>query len=235
MHGTLAPLGISLAAIASTLGACGHATTGGTSFAIAPGRYDAAFDATRDVLRDYRFDLERVDAGAGVISTHPKETAGFVTLWDREQSSLKDEWDDFSNRQAREVRVTFEPTSPTSSGGYLPPDVRDAGEMTASVEVYLLRWREVGWRLETEAIALSRHARDPVFAERAGSSFWTAIRRDEDLSARLASEIASRLGAQTFTPAPSMTAPPDLPASPAIGELSSQPSLPMEEMTLIEP
>jgi len=50
-----------------------------TDLEVAAGDYPAAFEAAKAALRDYRFDLERVDARAGVISTAKKETAGLLT------------------------------------------------------------------------------------------------------------------------------------------------------------
>ena len=47
-----------------------------TELVIAPETYVQTFDAARDVLRDRRFELERIDARSGVISTRPRTFAG---------------------------------------------------------------------------------------------------------------------------------------------------------------
>ena len=67
----------------SVLVLSGCATSRPAEFATAPGGYAAAFDAAREVLREFRFELERVDARSGIITTRPKATAGLATLWDR--------------------------------------------------------------------------------------------------------------------------------------------------------
>lgn len=80
-------------------------------FAVAPADYERAVDISREVLNDYGLAIDRVDAAGGVVSTQPKRTAGLVTPWDSEQSTLRQEWEDLVNRQSREVRVVFEPAS----------------------------------------------------------------------------------------------------------------------------
>lgn len=79
--------------------------------------YPSAFDAARDVLRDMKFDLERIDARAGVISTMPKSTAGLATPWDREQQTAQQEVEDMLQHQQRVVRITFEPMGAGSGVG----------------------------------------------------------------------------------------------------------------------
>jgi hypothetical protein len=166
---------------------------------IAPGRYDGAFDAARDVLVSYRFELERVDARAGVITTRPKTTSGLASPWDSEQTTLNQEWEDFLNEQQRTVRITFELAEQTSSpaAGDKPgqpivlPDLREMSvPIVAHVEVVLERVHHTGWRLQPAAMRFSGLTKDPVLEERGlWPSYPVAYDQDTMLARRLAEAI----------------------------------------------
>lgn len=148
-------------------------------FEVSSGEYAAAFDAAREVLRDYRFQLERVDAAAGVITTQPKNTAGAASPWDREQSTLGQEVEDLLNLQRRVVRVTFD----------------RAAAVKGRVEVTVYRVQTPNLRPSSRAIALTHAAVNPqAVAQGTGSSYETAVSQDTRLAARLAQAIAARVG-----------------------------------------
>jgi len=151
------------------------------AFEVADEQYAAVFDATRLELTRMGFDLERIDAQAGVIETRPKQTAGLATPWDTEQSTLGQEWEDFTNDQRRVVRVTFE-SAPEN------PAVREV-----RVEATVYRLRVPGRRIETEAVRLSSRSIDEqeLASGRAGL-YLTPIGRDTRLEARLAAGIEKR-------------------------------------------
>lgn len=150
---------------------------------------EAVFDAVRETLVEYRFALDRVDAYRGVITTRPKRTVGLASPWDREQSGLDQEWEDLLNEQRRIVRVEFD----------REPDASDYSSLSVSVE--LVRAHRPGWRLESESIRLSTHARtrndegelEPV-------SFDEVVGMDTRLAARLVEEIDARLSAAAASP-----------------------------------
>lgn len=148
-----------------------------------PGAYERVFDAARTVLMDYRFAIDRVDANSGVLTTHPKRTAGLATIWDREQSSLAQEWEDLINEQRRVVRVEF--------------DRGDDGDASARVIVEVLRTHRPNWRVENESVRMSTHARsrDNV-GDREPVSFREPMGLDPALASRLAAAIDARM-AQT--------------------------------------
>jgi hypothetical protein len=73
------------------------------------GRYAEAFQSAREVLRERRFVVDRVDARAGVITTRARTSAGLVTPWDGDQSTVEQEIDDAANWQLRRVRIEFVP------------------------------------------------------------------------------------------------------------------------------
>ena len=187
--------------LASVLVGCAAGEPKRATFTVAEGRYAAAFDAARQTLRDMRFELDRVDARSGVISTHRKHSAGLATPWDREQSSLWQEWEDFANHQFRTVRIIFEPVgaagpdqpaSPTAVGP-LPIDLREfVGPFTGTVIVVIERRSRPNRRIDTTSIRLSTFARDPI---NRGGRFTRPIARDEYLERRLAARIQRRLAA----------------------------------------
>lgn len=170
----------------SLLGGCAARVDAPREFAVAPGHYPAAFDATRELLRGMDFTLERVDADSGVISTEPRFSRGLLEPWDATQTGLSDEWEDTVNMQARSVRVTF-----TQDGGE-PTD--DAAETTATVWVTLYRNHRSGRRLDSEWVGASTFARDPLQQARHTSVYLVPTRRDEALEARLADKILRELG-----------------------------------------
>jgi hypothetical protein len=167
-------LSVLAALLGASLGGCSGARS--PEFDIGPGRYDAAFDATREVLREHRFQLERVDAAEGVITTQPKSTAGAASPWDKEQSTLGQEVEDLLNLQRRVVRVSFT-------------------EGRGRVEVTVYRMQTPGLRPSSRAIALTHVAVNPqATAQGTGGAYETAISQDTRLAARLAGAIEKRVG-----------------------------------------
>ncbi|HYE60906.1 MAG TPA: hypothetical protein VD997_02825 [Phycisphaerales bacterium] len=157
-------------------------------FQVGTGRYAAAFDAARETLRDYRFQLERVDAQQGVITTQPKATAGLVSMWDKDQSSLSQEVDDTVNNQSRVVRITFE----NDAGEPAPVD--PAGLLRGRVEVTVYRRQSPGVRVSSRAIGMTTTASDPqAAAQGVGGEYNVPVSQDTRLAARLAAEIEKRL------------------------------------------
>lgn len=170
---------------------------------IPPGRYGEAFEAAKEVLRQYRFPLERVDARAGVITTSTKHSAGVLAPWDREQGGLDDEFEQTLNRQVRSVVVEFvhaEPGETSEAGGVSspPPDPGDlreeSGPLLLRVRVDVSRVNRPGWRLSTKSIKSSSFATDPDLRSRGMQpTFSTVVADDPDLARRIAERIRARL------------------------------------------
>jgi hypothetical protein len=172
------------------LGGCASRADGPREFSISPGGYPAAFDATRRVLREMDFELARVDAAAGVISTSPHYSQGLLEPWDSTQSGFADEWEDAVNRQSRLVRVTFAPVG----GGADDGTTVDGGEgVVGSVWVTLFRTHRSGRRLDSEWVGASTSASDPLQKQRHTSVYSVPIRRDTSLEGRLAARIAEEI------------------------------------------
>lgn len=130
----------------------------------------------RDVLTDHRFVIDRVDGRRGVVTTEFKTTQGFVSPWDGEQGSLKEEAADFVNQHERSVRVMID----------------DDGSVVVSVMVQ--RVHRPGWRIETESISSS--TRTTII----GPDGWpqdgrmtTPIGHDGQLARRIGQDITKRL------------------------------------------
>jgi hypothetical protein len=168
------------------LGGCSSSSSVQT-FDVAAGQYAAAFDATRDVLRERRFVLDRVDAGEGVVTSLPKPTSGFATPWDADQSSVADEVEDFIHAQQRRVRVSFVPQAGEGT------DLSNA-PCVGRVDVVLERMQLVGWQPSGKAILHSGFATDPVAqAQGRAARYEVPIARDDALAARIARDIRDRL------------------------------------------
>ena len=71
------------------------------------GEYPKAFAAAKDALRDYAFELDRVDAVSGVITTHPRGSSGIATPWIPHTSTMQDTVRGLLERERRTVVVTF--------------------------------------------------------------------------------------------------------------------------------
>jgi hypothetical protein len=146
-------------------------------------------DAVRDTLMEYRFAIDRVDARRGVVTTHPKRTAGLASPWDQEQSSLNQEWEDLFNEQRRVVRVE------------LGRDASAAGVESVNVTVEVLRTSRPGWRVESESVRLSTHARSRGRdGELLASSSREVVGLDTPLAQRLVEAIESRLSSGAVGP-----------------------------------
>lgn len=195
--------------IAPHLAGCAS-SDGPTTFDVAPGQYNRAFNTARETLRDEFFSVDRVDAEAGVLSTFPKASAGLATPWDSEQSSLKQEWEDLAADQRRTIRVVFE-REPGSSEPTL-------GRVTVVVD---RRYRP-GIRVPAKSVRSASLTQDPALAQRAmWPAYDVAIEEDRALAARLAGAIAKRLAEPEVAPEAPAEAPPAEPAPAASAETQS--------------
>ncbi len=158
-------------------------------------RYGVTFDAARDVLRERRFDLARVDSSAGVLTTAPSVSAGLFTPWSRDQQTFDDELDDTLNRQQRTVRVEFQPVEPPAEPG--PHDLVGKPVTTRlEVRVTVERQHRAGQQPQPASITMSSRWQDPALQRRGLSEYGVTTRRDEALERTLIAEILERTGQQ---------------------------------------
>lgn len=172
-------------ACAGLLG-CGSARPSG-EFNIASQKYHIAFDAARSVLKNHRFEFDRVDAAAGVITTSDKPSAGLAAPWDLDQTTFSQELEDFANHQHRRVRVTF-----AKSEGAAPAAETTADESAwrGIVQVTSYRMQAPGLRIPSKSASLTSVTSDPQLAEKGiWYPYQTPVARDVELEKRLADEI----------------------------------------------
>lgn len=180
------------------------------------GRYEEAFQSAREVLRERRFSIDRVDARAGVITTRARSSAGLVTPWDGDQSTIEQEIDDAANWQQRRVRIEFVPAgvqsgaaSAGAAGGGSEPvvaspedalltrDLRDAAfagaPMVANVRVIVERINRPGRQLSTKTTRVTGFS--PELTRPEGG--LRRLEDDDEFARRLAAEISAKLGVAT--------------------------------------
>lgn len=198
-----------LGAPAALLPGCGATPRPATALPIPAGRYAEAFDAARESLRDLRFDLERVDARLGVITSKPHATDGLATPWDLEQTTTRQEVEDLAHEQRRRVRISF--VSPVDAAKTPPPPEKAAaaplqdapaprdlvdqrGGLTMRVEVSVLRTQRPGWRINANSVRGSSFSYDPTRAPGAEEAeYETLVGEDQDLAGRLVERVRAAL------------------------------------------
>lgn len=193
-----------MACVLAWLGGCAQRAPT-TGLEIDAAQYASAFEAAREALIDCRFVLERVDAGAGVITTVPKASAGLLTPWDGEQGGMSAELDDALNAQRRVVRVEFHPVGegrvaqaalPPGSPVEGPTDLRDAGgRIEARVRVVVERRQTAGRTIEPASIRRSQSFIDPaLYPRQMAPSYYVARREDPDFAGRIVAMMRERIG-----------------------------------------
>lgn len=190
---TRAALALLLAGLA--LGACAGTPDAQTSSnVVRTDDYAAAFDATRRALREHHFDLDRVDAAGGVITTFPTSSAGLATPWIDHASTFTGAVEGVIHRDRRTAVVEFKPAAPTDDASV---DLRAAsGPLLAIVRVSVERAYVPDRRADATSIRLTSR---PI-VHRADSGTPPALERgvvDDDaaLAARIARAIRDLLDA----------------------------------------
>lgn len=160
--------------------------------------YAQVFQDAKDVLRRAQFELDRVDARAGVITTRPKPSAGLATPWIRQSSGLKGSISGFLHRERRVARIRFEPieaSSETTIGETDPLlDLRAyEGEVEATIEVEIQRVEPSEQRFSPQSIRLQSYVIDATpGSESASAGPGYVSRPDEALSERLTRTLGRR-------------------------------------------
>ena len=172
-------------------------TATGAMLRVERGRFAAAFDQSRDVLRDLGFILDRVDGQLGVITTHPKGTGGLATPWDQEQSGLGDRLEDAVEKHRRVVRIEFVPEGLEPGSAEILDLRTDQRAIEARVGVTIYRAHQPGWRLNPQAILESSYTHDPQLDARGMGLYSVALRQDEELARRIVERVRARLTQQT--------------------------------------
>ena len=175
-------------------GGCAKEPVGSASFRIPAAEYDAYFEAAKDALRDQQFDLERVDARAGVMTTRPVSSAGWATPWIRHASTIEQSTNDLIQRNRRIATVRFARVSDeTNVPSPVDPVASDLREFEGTIEVSVNVVEQVyrsGRRLAPASIRLTTFTVDPSEDTSGPEQLRTRIvGTDAPLSALLADAI----------------------------------------------
>lgn len=199
---------LALLLVATALGGCASgpradAPSAAATFVVQASDYAQAFEVAQTELRRRLFELERVDAQAGVILSRPKTGAGVLAPWTLAPSSRLVE--DTLNAQSRTVEIQFEaaetvaqppdgvPDALANPDLPLPPG-RARGSVVVSVRVLISRRVSPTRRLEPSAIRYSNPTIKPELFQRGLGTVYDAPRDlDAKASASLAEAIERRL------------------------------------------
>jgi hypothetical protein len=203
------PIGRLIAGIAlALLAGCAATPPAIDHLTVAPGGYPSAFEAAKDTLRDFEFELDRVDAREGVITTAPRAWSGAATPWLPYTSAPRDAIEGLGQFEQRTARVEFTSDDPAPASG----DLRDyPGEVRARVSVAVERLYRPGRRVDATSIRLAGFTADPRETPSGPPpAFAVEHREDPALAARIQKAIDRALstGAPSSEPAePSTTQP----------------------------
>lgn len=78
---------------------------------------DRLWNAAREVLRDHRFTLDRVDRRRGVITTMPETSQGVGEFWRSDVATREDLWESTLNAMRRTVTIRFVGADPDDAAG----------------------------------------------------------------------------------------------------------------------
>lgn len=151
------------------------------------GGYQAAFEKAKDTLREAGFELDRVDARAGVITTHPRASAGFATPWTGVETDPGQMLDGTFNAYRRTASVSFVPLE-----AFAGDDLRACPTpLRGTVTVRTTRSLHPPTRLTPASIRLASRPIDP----RAGSAPPSTDEEGRD-DLPLAEQLAVRIREQ---------------------------------------
>lgn len=195
------PIGRLIVGIAlGFLSGCAAAPGPIEDLSVSPGAYPAAFEAAKDTLRDFEFELDRVDARDGVITTAPRAWSGAATPWLPYTSVPRDAVEGLAQFEQRTARVVFTPPDAASAGG----DLRDyPGDLRAKVSVVVERLYRPGRRVDATSVRLAGFTADPrVTPSGPPPAFAVEHREDPALAARIQEAIdrALAVGQPTSEP-----------------------------------
>lgn len=237
-----ATVGLAAGGLWGALGGCAAREEPAT-FNVAQGEYERAFVATRAVLREVNFEIERVDAARGVITTRARSDAGVFTPWTGYQLDAASAVEGSLNQQRRRVRVTFVPIADqaTYEGGGGDQDrigsqldeVASRGPWTAYVDVGVTRMQTSGLRPPPRTVLLSSVSVDPIAqAQGIATIYEVPVSQDTAMAAALTRRIRKRLGLEhvaTTQPAPASSS-----AQPPISQPATSEPIHAERATLME-
>jgi len=164
-----------------------------TSLPVEPGGYADAFTGVTEVLRAQGYELERVDARAGIITTRPLASSGVWTPWITSERTARDEIESSLHRQRRLAEVRF---LGTQGDFRLTPD-----PLRLEVRVSVERVYQPGVRVTPASVRLRHVSEDPgLDLPRDEPVFAVSMRSDQAAAAYLTGLLAERMGIQLEPP-----------------------------------
>ncbi|MCA9294470.1 MAG: hypothetical protein KDA20_11720 [Phycisphaerales bacterium] len=166
-----------------------------TVFVVEASHYDEAFEAAKDTVRSFGFELDRVDARGGVLTSRPRRSSGLATPWIPHASDLTGSWEDLLHGDARTVTVEFRPQAgagPVRLRRDPRYDVREhAGQVQVRVEVVLEREQRPGLRADPTSVRFLSSTTPNN--ENTHADMFISIGRDMPLAGRIAVAVQKRL------------------------------------------
>lgn len=159
-------LALLIGAWSLAIGGCADQQQSSATFRIPAAEYALYFEGAKQVLRDHQFDLERVDARAGILTSSPASSAGWATPWIDHAQSASASNADLIQRRRRIATVRFSPVGDeTNRANAVDPvgqDLRDfEGTIEVSVSVLIEQVYRPGRRLSPASIRLTTFTDDP--------------------------------------------------------------------------
>lgn len=167
-----------------------------TTFVVDGAQYDQAFESAKDTVRAFGFELDRVDARGGVLTSRPRRSSGFATPWVPHPSDLSGAWRDLLHGDARTVTIEFRPqagTGPLRVRRDPRYDVREhAGPVQVRVDVVLEREQRSGLRADATSVRFLSSASP---GQDVTTDTFVVIGRDAPLAGRIAESMQKRMAA----------------------------------------
>ena len=166
--------------------------------------YTRVFQAAKDVLREYQFELDRVDARSGIITTEPKPSAGLATPWIPHSGNVTGSIKGLLQHEQRRARVLFTTVDPDESR--LPEEIdlrRDEGQLLARIEVTIDRIHRPHRRVSPASIKLGTFAQDTGSPPRGGvrRDYLIQAMPDEALGRRMLRALERKMSDSSATDA----------------------------------
>lgn len=185
-HGPMPRVWPLAAVLFAALSSC-SAPTAPTEFTLSAGRYADAFAAAKDVLREYEFELDRVDAIAGVITTAPRASSGLATPWIPHASDLSGAFRGVAQFEQRIAQVEFDRSARPVVGA-------ESEILTCRVAVAVERFHKPGRRVDATSVRLRSFARGTEDDRPVGGCPFAVGRGDDaGLASRLVRAMRTRL------------------------------------------
>jgi len=185
------PTIIVLAVVATgQFGCAGHTTPTGPprQLTAKQQRFDAVWQASRDVLKKYYFQIDREDRRAGVIVTRPMTGKYFGEFWRRDAATDADLAESTVQTIYRQAKVTLKPVGPDAADYQVVVEVRTSRSDKPHAQI-----TNVADAFDMFKLPGSSNRRQPLLDSGQGNDVID-LGRDKDLEQKIAADIRSAAG-----------------------------------------